>query len=185
MVLAKRSVFSFAPHNRGSLAQPVVRHEVVRLLLVCHPLRCGRLFGGCPFYILVACKLRSRRALDGGAFYYSWVLRSLVEEKREREKREEREGFLCFSSCWLVAVGLRLAAALCFGRGVCPSSVACPCCFSLAWLLVGLRPWLAVVPSVALWGFCVPRLLGCWLPGCLSPFLAVCFFPFVYVFIIP
>lgn len=64
-------------------------------------------------------------------------------------------------------------------------SSALPLLFVPCLLLVGLRPLAGGVPSVALWGFCVPRLLGCWLPGCLSPFLAVCFFPFVYVFIIP
>lgn len=63
---------------RGSLAQPVVRRAEVRFTLVCHPLRSDRLLGGCPFYIWVACKLRSRCALDGCAFAVSWVLRSLV-----------------------------------------------------------------------------------------------------------
>ena len=55
-----RSIYFAHSAPRGILAQPVVSLEEVHFILVCHPLRCGRLVCGCPFYILVACKLRSR-----------------------------------------------------------------------------------------------------------------------------
>ena len=49
------------------------------------------------------------------------------------------------------------------GRGVCPFSVACPCCCSRSWLLVGLRPWLAVFPRLLCGVFVF---LACLVAGC-------------------
>ncbi len=109
---------------------------------------------------------------------------SLVRE--EREEREERRGergcFLCFalpvwSSGWVLVV--RLAKRWGFGRGVRPSSVACPCCCSRC-CPSGFRPWLRCSVLWLMWGFRFLALLGCWSRQVvLSPFLAVCFFPFV------
>ena len=88
------------------------------------------------------------------------------------------------SSAWLGGAVSWLCWFVGGGVGFAPSRWLAPAVFPLP-----AARWVALlaggVPSVALWGFRVPRLFGCWLPGCLSPFLAVCFFPFVYVFIVP
>ena len=94
--------------------------------------------------------------------------------EREREERREK-GVGVFGAS--LAGWLGAAISRC-GRGVHPSSVACPCCCSRS-CPSGCAPGCGVHFTWLMWGFRVPRLLGCWLPGCLSPFLAVCFFPFV------
>ena len=75
---------------------------------------------------------------------YSWVLRSLVRIG-ERGERERGRGVWRFFG-WLVAAAGR------FGRGVRPSSVACPCCLSRA-LPFWFPPLAAVFPKFAYVGF--------------------------------
>ncbi len=104
---------------------------------------------------------------------YSWVLRSLVE-LGEREGRERGRGVSAFLAGWLVL--LFLGSGVGFGAFF-PSTL--PLLF-FPFLPVGLRPWLRCSLHGLMWGFRVLRLLGCWSRQVvLSPFLAVCFFPFI------
>ena len=113
------------------------------------------------------------RFLCGGAFFCSWVLRSLVRIG-EREERERGRGVSAFLARWLVL--LFLGSGVGFGAFF-PSTL--PLLF-FPFLPVGLRPWLRCSLHGLMWGFRVPRLLGCWSRQVvLSPFLAFCFFPFV------
>ena len=114
---------------------------------------------------------------------YSWVLRSLVRIG-ERERREKGVGV--FLLLWLAGWVLLFVW---FGRGVCSSSVACPCCFSRV-LPVGLRPWLRCSLHVAYVGFscsALARLLV--VPGRLLTFprglfLSLCYLLIYHIFLV-
>lgn len=78
----------------------------------------------------------------------SWVSASLdgliclptqrSREEKRREKRERVGGVFPPAVLPVWFLGWVLVGR--FGRGVCPSSVACPCCFSLAFCSLGCAP---------------------------------------------
>ena len=98
--------------------------------------------------------------------------------KRERKERKGGRGVFCLLPSRLV-VGLGFGCVLRAWGSVRSDRLPCPCCFSRA-LPFWFPPLAAVFRLWLMWGFRVPRLLGCWSRQVvLSPFLAVCFFPFV------
>ena len=105
------------------------------------------------------------------------LLASQIGREREKREREERKGVFCLQSSRLV-VGLGFGCAVRAWGSARSDRLPCPCCFSHAvpvcWLLPGAASHLGF-PSV----FCFLACSVASFQGSFSPFLAVCFFPFV------